>query len=140
MHIKVSLKAIRRYEDQFVKYDDIPVGLIDSIVGNYEYKDLIEKLWIEEFDYTHAQDMNDYLIKDYDRNKYNNEINQEYNFNFDSNSEEQKKLLMTEKEIKVILLWKASNLSLNSIGLKAGFQLREDCIIYFSKKKGFSSN
>ena len=58
------------------QYDNIPIGLIDSILSNNEYKDLIEKLGIGEFENIHALDMNDYLIKNCNNNKYTPEINQ----------------------------------------------------------------
>ena len=101
--------------------DNIPIGLIDSILWNNEYKDLIEELGIGEFENIHALDMNDYLIKNSNNNKYTPGINQEHRINSGCDSEEQKCMLMTEKEIEVILLWRTSSLSLTSIGIKTGF-------------------
>ena len=109
-------------DENFIEqYGNIPIGLIDSIFANNAYKDLIEELGIEEFENMHALDMNDYLIKNHNNYKYTPEVNQEHNFNIDCDTEEQKHALMTEKEIEVILLWRTSNLSLTSIGLKTGF-------------------
>ena len=101
--------------------DNIPIDLIDSILWNNEYKDLIEELGIGEFENIHALDMNDYLIKNSNNNKYTPEINQEHRINSGCDSEEQKCMLMTEKEIEVILIWRTSSLSLTSIGIKTGF-------------------
>ena len=56
----------------------------------------------------YALDMNDYLIKNHNNNKYTPEVNQEHSFNIDCDTEEHKNVLMTEKEIEVILLWKTS--------------------------------
>ena len=103
------------------QYDNITIGLIDNILVNNVYKDLIEELGIGEFENMYALDMNDYLIKNHNNNKFASEVNQEHNFNIDCDTEEQKHALMTEKEIEVILLWRTSNLSLTSIGLKTGF-------------------
>ena len=101
--------------------DNIPIGLIDSILWNNEYKDLIEELGIGEFENIHVLDMNDYLIKNSNNNKYTPEINHENRVISGCDFEEQKCMLMTEKEIEVILLWRTSSLSLTSIGIKTGF-------------------
>ena len=69
----------------------------------------------------YALDMNDYLIKNHNNNKFISEVNQEHNFNIDCDTEEQKHMLITKKEIEVILLRRTSNLSLISIELKTWF-------------------
>ena len=95
--------------------------MIDNILSNNEYKDLIEELGIGEFENIHVLDMNDYLIKNSNNNKYTPEINQEHRINSGCDTEEQKCVLMTEKEIEVILLGRTSSLSLTSIRIKTGF-------------------
>ena len=103
------------------QYGNIPISLINSILANNAYKDLIEELGIGEFENMHALDIKDYLIKNHNNKKYAPEVNQEHNFNIDCDTEEQKHTLMTEKEIEVILLRRTSNLSLTSIGLTIEF-------------------
>ena len=64
-------------DENFIEqYGNIPIGLIDSIFANNAYKDLIEELGIGKFENMHALDMNDYLIKNHNNNKYTPEVNQ----------------------------------------------------------------
>ena len=77
--------------------DNIPIGLIISILVNNAYKDLIG-----EFENMHGLDMNNYLIKNHNTNKYTSKANQEHNFNIDCDTEEPNHVLITEKEIEII--------------------------------------
>ena len=97
----------------------LPCEVINGCKGNQTYKKLIEELKINDLNNKEALEM---ITKEIKLNQKKRSLNLELIPINDNNSTQQRheELSITNKELKIIYLWRASKLSLHSIAYKVG--------------------
>ena len=107
-------------EDVHMQVDNLPIGLIDSTKTNHAYKELIKIFGIEEMENQIVLYLIDHKINEYcSKNKVAG-FEWKLDWNIDYDFEKHQQVSMTEQEIEIIILWRASKLSLSSIEYKTG--------------------
>ena len=98
--------------------DTIPVGIIDSIKTNKEYKDLLKNLEINQLENIQALHEIEDAINSNDNFNITKNFKIHRDVHYDDKNWQQIDKSQLQQDIDIIFLWRSSKLSLTSISQK----------------------
>ena len=107
-------------DDVKMQDGNIPVGIIDSIKMNKEYKELLKNLEIDQLENIQALQIIEDTLNDNDNLKITKSLRIDDDVQYEDKNKQQIDQSQLQQDIDIVFLWRSSKLSLASISKKIG--------------------
>ena len=107
-------------DDVKMQDGNIPVGIIDSIKMNKEYKELLKNLEIDQLENIQALQIIEDAFNDNDNLKITKSLRIDDDVQYEDKNKQQIDQSQLQQDIDIVFLWRSSKSSLASISKKIG--------------------